>query len=89
MNDPNGWNRPPPPGYPPGYPYTPHPPQYQQQAPMVVVNQNAHPPHGYPYPPQQQIFIQPAPFNHTLHIVLSLFTCGAWIPFYLLIWIFR
>lgn len=56
---------------------------------MVVVNQNAHPPHGYPYPPQQQIFIQPAPFNHTLHIVLSLFTCGAWIPFYLLIWIFR
>jgi hypothetical protein len=57
---------------------------------------------GYPppqqqpyYPPHpQQVVVQhqitthmvKAPFNHGVHIVLDLVTCGTWIPIHLICW---
>lgn len=61
------------------------PPPHQQQ-------------HGYPpqqhyqYPPQPPtvVYVQPTmmkvPFNHTPHIIIDVLSCGAWIPFHLIIW---
>lgn len=34
-------------------------------------------------------FQQLRPFNHLLHIILSVFTLGWWIPVYVLLYIFR
>ncbi len=76
-NNPYGYGAPPPSqGQPQGY----GPPQQQpyyppQQAPVVYVQQNT-------------IAMRP-PFNHGAHIAVSVFTCGAWLPFYLLIWLLR
>jgi hypothetical protein len=68
----------------PGYP---QPQQYQQpypqqQAPpvMVVVQQHQHQMQA------QTTYIVKAPFSHGLHIVLDIFTCGAWIPIHLICW---
>ncbi|AVI04430.1 hypothetical protein SEA_UGENIE5_34 [Mycobacterium phage Ugenie5] len=45
-------------------------------------------PHPY-YPPQQppapvQPTVMPVRTNHAMHIMLSVFTCGLWLP----VWIF-
>jgi hypothetical protein len=40
------------------------------------------------YVQQNTIAMRP-PFNHGAHIAVSVFTCGAWLPFYLLIWLLR
>lgn len=29
------------------------------------------------------------PFNHAIHLVLDLFTCGGWLPIHLLCWVLR
>jgi hypothetical protein len=55
---------------------------------VVNVNNNGEPvPYEYPAPPVPPV--PRGPFNHTPHILMSLFTCGAWIPIYLLIWMLR
>jgi len=66
------------PPFPPHPPHPPHPPQGQ---------------YGYGPPPQQVIYVQapPAvmvkpPFNHTPHLVIDFLSCGAWLPFHLIIW---
>lgn len=56
---------------------------------------------GYPPPPPQQyyppqyaqppvVYVQQtmvkAPFNHTVHVVLDVLTCGGWIPIHLICW---
>jgi hypothetical protein len=58
-------------------PYGPNDPRYQQQP-------------YYPQPPpvvyvQQPIMVK-APFNHTVHIVLDVVTCGTWLPIHLICW---
>jgi hypothetical protein len=69
------------------YPMQPHYPQhpqaqYQQPYPMqqppvqVFVQQNQH----------AATYVVKAPFSHGLHIVLDIFTCGAWIPIHLICW---
>lgn len=69
-------------GGPPQGPYGGYPP-----------NQYPPPQHGY-YQPQQQpvVYVQQttavvkAPFNHGVHIVLDVVTCGGWIPIHLICW---
>lgn len=63
--------------------YGPPPPsqQYPQQYPQQQ---------GY-YPQQQPVVVVQNTmarqgFNHTPHLIITLFTCGAWLPFYLIIW---
>lgn len=54
------------------------PPPPQQQYPQ------------YHQPPPPTVYVQTqvvkAPFNHTPHVVLTLFTCGGWLPIWLIIW---
>ncbi len=79
-------------GPPPQYPQQSYP-QQQQQYPQHYQQPYPYP---YPYPPQQMpaIYIQQnagtvvvkAPFNHGVHLVLDVITCGAWLPLHLLIW---
>jgi hypothetical protein len=64
-------------GYPPqGY----DPPQAPQQW---------GPPGGYGYGPPQVVVVQAppqkAPFNHLLHLVITLFTCGLWLPVWVIL----
>lgn len=57
---------------------------------VVNVNNNGEPvPYEYEYPAPPAPPIPRGPFNHTPHILMSIFTCGAWIPVYLLIWMLR
>jgi hypothetical protein len=59
-----------------GYGYGAPPPQqhyYPPQPPAVV------------YVQQQPMFIK-APFNHTVHIILDIVTCGGWVPIHLICW---
>ena len=49
------------------------------------------PPPWYPPPPQVVVYNnnvqRPPSFSHGIHIVLDVLTCGAWLPFHLLIWL--
>jgi hypothetical protein len=51
------------------------------------------PPLAYQPPPQywptaQHVTVNmPRPFNHGLHVVLDLLTCGFWIPVHILLWV--
>jgi hypothetical protein len=58
---------------PPPYGYGPPPgppPYYPPQAPVVYMQTN----------------VIKAPFNHTVHIVLDVVSCGAWLPIHLICW---
>lgn len=60
---------------PPGSPYPQYQqPQYQQQ----------------PYYPPQVVYVQntviKSPFNHTVHIVFDVLSCGSWLPIHLICW---
>lgn len=52
-------------------------------------NQPPQSPYGYG-PPQAPVIvnnvIQKAPFNHTIHIVLDVVTCGGWLIIHLICW---
>lgn len=85
----------PPPPQAPQYPQQPYPMQHQQQYPghypQGYPQQQPYYQHQQPYqPPQQQIFmmqqtaILKAPFNHGIHIVLDVLTCGVWIPVHII-----
>ena len=61
-------------GYPPPQGYGPPPPQ----------------PWGYGPPLQPQIVVVQAPpprapFNHLLHLVITIFTCGLWLPVWVIL----
>lgn len=59
----------------------------------------AHPPQSYGYPPQQMMAPQPmvvvqqshtmvtqkAPFNHGAHLLITVLTCGAWLPIWIVL----
>jgi len=66
------WNQP-----PNGYGPPPQQPYYQQpQGPQVV----------YVQAPATTVVIAKAPFNHTIHIVLDVLTCGGWLIVHLICW---
>lgn len=70
-------------GHDPRYGYNPN--QYQQPY------SHQYPQH-YQHPGQQQqqvVVIQEKkrPFDHTKHLLVSIFTCGAWVPFWIILWI--
>ncbi len=45
------------------------------------------PPQQY-FPTAQHVTVNvPRPFNHALHVVLDLITCGFWIPVHILLWV--
>lgn len=64
--------------YPPQPPYSPGgpPPGWVPPPP---------PPPGY-YPPPPLV-IPPDQFNHGKHALITLFTCGAWLPGWFLMWV--
>jgi hypothetical protein len=37
----------------------------------------------------QQVIVQRPRFNHLLHFALTLFTCGFWLPIWIICWLFR
>lgn len=39
--------------------------------------------------PQQTISTVPLGTNHGLHLILTLVTCGAWLPIWLIVWLSR
>lgn len=54
---------------------------------------NQHPQYGYYQQPYQPpvVYVQPMPmrkpeFNHTPHVIITLLTCGGWLPFWLILW---
>lgn len=63
---------------PPPYGYGAPPPQQYQQ------------PYYPPQPPMPVVYMQQtvvkAPFNHTIHIVFDVLSCGAWLPIHLICW---
>jgi hypothetical protein len=66
---------PPPGGYPPPQGYGPPPPPQ---------------PWGYGPPLQPQVVViqaptPRAPFNHLLHLVITLCTCGLWLPVWIIL----
>ena len=71
---------------------------YQPQQQQYPQSYQPYPPQPYPQPyPQTAVYvnnvqhttavIMKAPFNHTVHIVLDVVTCGGWIPIHLICWI--
>lgn len=36
---------------------------------------------------QRPVVMMKPPFNHGAHLVIDLLTCGAWIPFHLILWL--
>lgn len=61
------------------------PPQQQPQYPQQ------YPPQPYYQPPPQPFVVVQnnvikAPFNHTIHIILDVVTCGGWLIIHLICW---
>lgn len=52
-----------------GQPHQQYPQQYHQPAPIVV---------------QQTTNVVKAPFNHTPHLILTILTCGGWLPIWII-----
>ncbi|MEV1109951.1 hypothetical protein AB0I95_15010 [Micromonospora sp. NPDC049751] len=71
--------------------YPPYPPQGPQGYPP----QGQYPPPGYQpqpeyppqAPPQQFKVIKTGGTRHGLHAMISLFTCGLWLPIWGIIWV--
>lgn len=70
-NQGGGYGYGPGPGQGGGYGPPPHPQYYQPPPPQTVYVQTA---------------VVKAPFNHVPHLVLTLLSCGAWIPIWLICW---
>ena len=70
--------------------YPPQPqPQYPPQlgyppAPIVVMPQTA-----VHVATHQTVVVQSPPFNHMLHFILTVLTCGGWLPIWILLWLLR
>ncbi|OKI43031.1 hypothetical protein [Micromonospora sp. CB01531] len=75
--------------------YPPHPAQpqgpqgYPQQGHYPPPPQGQYPPPGYPpqAPPQQWKVVKTGGTRHSMHALISLFTCGAWLPVWFLVWL--
>lgn len=61
---------------PPAAPFQPTPMVFMPQTAVHVAT-------------HQQIVIQSPPFNHLLHFILTILTCGAWFPVWMLLWLLR
>lgn len=65
----------------------PYPPPHPQQLPPPQQPHHPPPPAYYPYPPPQpQIVTKPGGLSgaaHAVHILITLMTCLAWLPFYI------
>lgn len=62
--------------------HQPYPPQQGQQG---YPPQGQYPPPGYP--PQQWKVVKTGGTRHGMHALISLFTCGAWLPVWFLVWL--
>jgi DNA-directed RNA polymerase subunit RPC12/RpoP/ribosomal protein L40E len=63
------------------------PPQYFPQPAQPIVHVPLHVNQHTHIAQHTQVIVHKVPFNHLLHFVLTVITCGAWFPVWIIMWL--